>query len=455
MPKPSVRASAFLWLFAVGSCSWPERSYEQAPEGVGDDDWTETGDFDAAFGPSTDDGNGGAGGSGGASGAPATSDTGASGGPSGPTPKGSAGSSASPTDAPLLDQAGNPIYQQLTTYAAWLSTASTPDAQLAADRTLADNLLSWQMPHGGFFKLDFAKYAAPWNGTEPRSDWTGANDVELGTIDNNATVTELLFLADVYQRTGEESYRDGARRALDFLLGMQFSSGGFPQVYPERPDSYSNHVTFNDDAMARVLVLLLQLTKDVAPLDGDLFSEEQKDASAAAIESAVEFILDSQIEQDGVKTVWCAQHDAVTYEPRGARSYELPSKSGKESVGVATFLMTQPQTPEVEAAVKAAIAWYESDAVVLEDTAYINRPESSTDDSYNPIRMQPGSTMWCRFYELEGDVCFFSGRLPTDDPPGTGKQYDIMEIEPERRYGYTWGGNFGAPLLNYAASVGY
>jgi len=38
------------------------------------------------------------------------------------------------------------------------------------------------------------------------------------------------------------------------------------------------------------------------------------------------------------------------------------------------------------------------------------------------------------------DVGFFSGRLPTDDPPGTGKQYDIMKIEPERRYGYQWGG---------------
>ena len=53
------------------------------------------------------------------------------------------------------------------------------------------------------------------------------------------------------------------------------------------------------------------------------------------------------------------------------------------------------------------------------------------------------------------NVCFFSGRLPTDNPPGTGKQYDIMDIEPERRYGYSWGGSYGARLLTYAASVGY
>ena len=63
--------------------------------------------------------------------------------------------------------------------------------------------------------------------------------------------------------------------------------------------------------------------------------------------------------------------------------------------------------------------------------------------------------MWYRFYDLDQDVGFFSGRLPTDDPPGTGKQYDIMDIEPERRYGYQWGGSYGTRLFTYTDSVGY
>jgi hypothetical protein len=45
--------------------------------------------------------------------------------------------------------------------------------------------------------------------------------------------------------------------------------------------------------------------------------------------------------------------------------------------------------------------------------------------------------------------------LPTDNPSGEGKKYDIMEIEPERRYGYQWGGDYGIDLLEYASSVGY
>lgn len=435
---------------------WPERTFEEAPRGeeeaeaprpsaedLSGDGAREAGDSGGGTDPADDDheprGDTGD-----------ESDAGATDEPDvGPEDAGA------PPGPPLLDQVGNPIYQQLSTYASLLSTAPTAEERLAADLELADNVLSWQLPHGGFYKNDKSVYAVAWNGTARRSEWTGSGGVELGTIDNNATVSELLFLADVYQRAGEERHREGARKAFDFLLGMQLPSGGFPQAYPERPDSYSNHVTFNDDAMARVLVSFLHAVNRGTPLDGDVLTEEQQSTARQAIDRAVEYILAAQLEHDGKKTVWCAQHDPVTYEPRGARSYELPSKSGKESVGIASFLMTQPQTPEIEAAVKAAVAWYRSDTAQIEDTVYISRPSSSTDDSYNPIQPQPGGVMWCRFYELEEDVCFFSGRLPTDDPPGTGKQYDIMDIEPERRYGYTWGGSFGAPLLNYADRVGY
>ena len=129
---------------------------------------------------------------------------------------------------------------------------------------MADNIITWQMPHGGWYKNDKSVYAAPWNGTAARSGWTGANNVELGTIDNNATVTEMMFLADVYRRSSDTKYRDSARKGMEFLLTMQVASGGFPQVYPARAGTtYSNYVTFNDNAMARVLIFLDQAGKQV------------------------------------------------------------------------------------------------------------------------------------------------------------------------------------------------
>jgi PelA/Pel-15E family pectate lyase len=269
-------------------------------------------------------------------------------------------------------------------------------------------------------------------------------------------VTETMFLADAYRRSTDVKYRDAARKALDFLLTMQLPSGGFPQVYPARVGTtYSNYVTFNDDAMVRVLAMLDHAEEKKPPLDGDVFTAEQLAKITTAIAKAIDFILKSQIVQAGVKTVWCAQHDPTSYVPRGARSYELPSKSGKESIGVIAFLMSQPQTPEVKAAAQAAIAWYKSDAVKVADTAYVNRPSSNTDDSYNPIQPRVGSTMWYRFYDLEQDTGFFSGRLASDNPPGLGKQYDIMDIEAERRYGYQWGGSYGTELFTYTNRVGY
>jgi PelA/Pel-15E family pectate lyase len=359
----------------------------------------------------------------------------------------------STTTAPMLDQTGNPVYALLNNYTSWLSKSTDPAAKLAADKTKADNIVSWQMPHGGFYKQS-AWYAAPWNGVAARSEWLGANGVELGTIDNQATVTEIMFLANVYARTGDIKYRDSARRAIDFLLNMQYSTGGFPQVYPKRGTTYSNYVTFNDDAMIRVLVLFDQALKLKAPLDGDLVTDVQRSRMAFETRMAVQYILRAQIVQDGVRTVWCAQHDPATYAPLGARSYELPSKSGSESARIVEFLMSQPQTAEVAAAAKAAVAWYRSSATQIQDMTYDSVTTKVTNTS--PFIPKVGApTLWYRFYDLGTDTGFFSGRLPTDNPPGTGKQYDIMQVEPERRYGYQWAGAYGTPVINYANKVGY
>lgn len=107
------------------------------------------------------------------------------------------------------------------------------------------------------------------------------------------------------------------------------------------------------------------------------------------------------------------------------------------------FLMSRPQTAAVAGAAKAGIAWFKRSAVQRKDTAY--KPTKSSGTS--PFVAAAGSTVWYRFYDLAADTGFFSGRLPTDHPPGAGKQYDIMLVEPERRYGYQWGGNYGDALF--------
>ena len=75
------------------------------------------------------------------------------------------------------------------------------------------------------------------------------------------------------------------------------------------------------------------------------------------------------------------------------------------------------QATPIKSAAQAATAWFKSDAVEVANTAYGNRASGSTDDTYNRIQAKVGSTLWYRFYDLNQDVGFFSGRLPTDNPP--------------------------------------
>ena len=313
---------------------------------------------------------------------------------------------------------------------------------LERDVEQADALVTWQL-HGGWSKDMEEQYRQPWDGTSPRSTVFSVDGrrLELATIDNDATTNEMLFLAHMYRVTGKPAYRDAVRRALDMLLAMQYPSGGWPQVFPAR-GNYSDYVTFNDDAMVRVMSVLTLAADRAYPFDTDVVTPALEQSIRRALERGVDFIVKSQIRVDGVLTAWCAQHDPVTYEPREGRPYEHPSISGSESVGVVAYLMTLPSpAPEVQQAIEAALAWFERAAV--RDTAYVRR-----DPKEQYFYHQPGSVIWYRFYDLRTQEPIFSGR------DGVIKR-DIREIEKERREGYAWATAKPRALLEVARSVGY
>lgn len=319
--------------------------------------------------------------------------------------------------APLLPQEGNPVHDRFNRY---LSEWSLNSGQ-------ADIILSHQYDNGGWPKNQ--SYSS-----------MGSGGSGSATIDNGATTLEMTYMAEMYKRSGDTAYRDSARRAMDYLLEMQYATGGWPQFYPLK-GGYANHVTFNDDAMSRVLTVLYHAEKGAAPFDSNIFSSGDRAQFRAALDKGVEYILRAQWQRNGVLTAWCAQHGATDYLPKAARAYELESLSGSESSEVVGFLMTQPQTPEVETAVRSALAWYRSPTTILEDYTY----DKSTEEK---IIYSPGDRMWYRFYDLDTNDGFFGDR-------DGGKYYDIMDISEERREGYSWGGSYGEKIISYAESVGY
>ena len=309
----------------------------------------------------------------------------------------------------------------------------------------ANNLVSWQMDHGGWTKS--MPYDRPWDGVEPKSSQFGPTGIELGAIDNNATVNEIRFISQVFRETGDAAFQESVAKGIGFLLEMQHETGGWPQVYPERGtpgDSvyYSNYVTFNDNAMINVLDLFDDILNGVYPFDEAVVDEETMERIRQAKAKGIVYILKSQIVVDGVLTAWCAQHDPFTYEPRGARAYEHPSISGSESVAIVRYLMSQPdQMEEMKRAIRSALAWF--DAVKLDGIRYV-----SADPNGVYFVEDPSSLTWYRFYEIGTNRGIFSGR------DGIIK-YSIQEIEQERRDGYSWGGSYAKALLETAKTTGY
>ncbi len=74
-------------------------------------------------------------------------------------------------------------------------------------------------------------YKSKWDGKAARSTWKSKDGVELGTFDNEATTTEIRFLADVYKKTKNKDIKDSVQKAVDFVLTSQYSSGGWYRKY--------------------------------------------------------------------------------------------------------------------------------------------------------------------------------------------------------------------------------
>ncbi|OZY85517.1 pectate lyase [Cellvibrio mixtus] len=321
--------------------------------------------------------------------------------------------------ARMLTLDGNPA-------ASWLTKSRT---KWNASR--ADIVASYQQSNGGWPKnLDYNTVGS------------GSGGNESGTIDNGATITEMVYLAEVYKNGNNTKYRDAVRRAANFLVSSQYSTGALPQFYPLK-GGYSDHATFNDNGMAYALTVLDFAANKRAPFDTDVFSDADRARFKTAVTKGTDFILKAQWKQNGVLTAWCAQHGATDYLPKKARAYELESLSGSESVGVLAFLMTQPQTVDIERAVRAGVAWFNSPRTYLEGYTY-----DSSLAATNPIVSKAGSKMWYRFYDLNTNRGFFSDR-------DGSKFYDITQMSLERRTGYSWGGSYGTSIISFAQKVGY
>ena len=306
---------------------------------------------------------------------------------------------------------------------------------------IADNVLLYQHRVGGWPKnIDMAEVLS-----EAEQDRIRREQAEGGTtfsnitIDNGATYTQMRYLATVYDATREERFKEGFLMGLDYLLEARYDNGGWPQYYPIREGYYEN-ITFNDNAMIGVMRILSEVAQG-----NDQFvfvDHERQKQAAAAVEKGLQVILDTQITVDGTRTAWCAQYNPETLEPAGARTYEPPSISGAESVGIVEYLM-DIENPDaaIISAVEAAVDWFEQ--VKLTDIRLVRYEDSSTPRGYDlVVGFDPAedTPLWARFYEIGTNYPMFLDREGTIYPA-------LSQIPYERRTCYAWLGDWPRELL--------
>ena len=346
-------------------------------------------------------------------------------------------------------------------------------------RHIGDDILSFQIASGGWSKnLDMGvprlkgqSYATA--NLAPVSsgpgDFDQAQDESwhyVGTLDNDATNTELHFLAELsaaWPGTEGDKYRASFLRGIEYLLHAQYPNGGWPQVWPLE-GGYHDAITFNDDAVtesAEVLTLAAEGLKVRAAGEDEAISSSKMpgDAATAASQTAMEdysfvpaalrlkakaaaakaleCILATQVRTGGVLTVWAQQHDPLTLKPVSGRNFEPASLSSGESASVMEYLMELPKpSATVVKSIDAAAAWFETHKIM----GYTFTGGRGTPGGRKLTAASGAGPIWARYYSIETGKPIFGDRDKTIHD-------DVMELSLERRNGYGWYGAEPAKAL--------
>ena len=293
---------------------------------------------------------------------------------------------------------------------------------------VAGDILSWQATEGGWPK-----------NTDTTVPFTGDRAKLQGSFDNSATTDELRFLARLIGAPDSGAAASNAfTRGLEHILKAQYTNGGWPQYSPPPANKYHRHITFNDNSMVRLMIFLREVATEKRY---EFVARQQRDAAQRAFDHGVACILKCQIKVNGRLTAWCAQHDEKDFSPRPARTYELISLSGSESVGLVRLLMSlEKPSPEIIRSIEAAIAWFESAKISGLKVETVDDTTAPKGKNKVVVKDAGAKPMWARFYEIETGRPIFSGRDGV-------KKYSLAEIESERRNGYAWLGNWPESLL--------
>jgi PelA/Pel-15E family pectate lyase len=316
---------------------------------------------------------------------------------------------------------------------AWYGTAEA--------RHVADVIVSFQTPAGGWSKnLDLSgspRERGQSYTTDNLSKHPGMDDFDtprdphwnyVGTLDNDATNTELHFLVLVSAATPGatgEPYRASILRGIRYLLAAQFPNGGWPQVWPLE-GGYHDAITFNDNAVTESAETLTAVAEGAG--NYSFVPTVLRLNAKMAANHALDCILATQVMVKGKRTVWAQQHDALTLAPVAGRNYEPAALSSGESADVLVYLMRLPHpSPALIEAIDAGVAWLKAAAITGQEWV----GGRGTPGGRHLEAKAGAGPIWARYYSISTGRPVFGDRDKTIHD-------DVSELSLERRNGYAW-----------------
>jgi PelA/Pel-15E family pectate lyase len=311
---------------------------------------------------------------------------------------------------------------------------ATPEA-----KHVGDVIVSFQTPGGGWSKNfsmsgeerlkgqsyapnNVSRFLGPADFDTPRDpNWN-----YVSTLDNNATTTQLQFLARLAGANPEpdgDKYRKSFIKGIHWLLNAQYPNGGWPQVWPLE-GGYHDAITYNDNAVTLAATVMTEVANgqgDYAFVPAEL-RKQARDSAAKALDC----ILKTQVVVNGKKTVWAQQHDPLTMQPVAGRNFEPAALSSGESADILSYLMSLPNPgAAVMQSIEAGIAWLKSVAI------YNEAWTGTRADGRHLAPQQGAGPIWARYYSLTTGKPIFGDRDKTIHD-------DVSELSLERRNGYAW-----------------
>ncbi len=296
---------------------------------------------------------------------------------------------------------------------------------------------------------NFVKYQNPDGGWPKNMDWLANINVDslkhtltehalTSTFDNDNTHPQIEFLSKLYYNTGNDIFKESAKKGLEYIINTQRPSGGWRGWDVDA-------ITFNDNVMTGIMHLLLDIKENKSQYQW--ISKSLKEKLIEAEEKALSTILKCQIVVNNKKKGWCQQHSHETFKPVKARTYELPSIASKETTAIIQLLMRVAKPNDsIYTSIKDAIQWLEESKLHNIRIKDIQVPKGTykgvnLDIDRVVINDSTAPPIWARFYEIETNKPFMCTRAGK-------KVYSLAEVNPERRAGYGWYGYWPEELLS-------